>query len=424
MVLIKRMTFCIFFCLSLMHLLSAQEEINSSQNDAINVYLDRFHRDDDYVKREIQFVNYVRDPKLAQLYILHTSQSTGGGGRRATITFIGQQEFSGMNDTLTYTTKQFDPDEVRRQEMVRVLKIGLIQYVAKTPQADNILISYHAPENEPTIEEIRDKWDHWVFNISPDFEFGGEESYKNLSINYRFSARRVTENWKFDFDYDNEYEERKDITPEETYRNIIREQNFNGLFVKSITDHWSAGINTEIESSTKINTSLAVTGAPALEYNVFPYSESTRRYIRFLFGIWGKNVKYMEETIFQKKSENLTGATLMISQNIYERWGNFWQSLEGTVYFHDTEVNKLEWKGRINYRLYEGLSLQLGGELALLHDQLYLPKEESTPEEILLRVHQLKTDWTYELSFGFNYRFGSQYDNIVNPRFDRGGRFR
>jgi len=400
-----------------------REQESLEENGAVKVYLDRFRRDDDYIKKEIPFVNYVRDTRQAQVYILFTSEHTGGGGRKNTITFVGQKEFTAVNDTLTYVTKQFDTNEMRRQEMVKVLKIGLIRYVGRSLQSKNISIRYTPGEEVRTPEEVKDKWNYWIFSISPDVEIGGEESYKDLALEGRISANRVTEKWKTELFYQNEYDESENVTSEGTYKTFTREQNLRGLIVKSISDHWSVGINTEIENSSRNNTHVSFSAAPALEYNIFPYSQSTRRQLRLLFSVWGKNVRYYEETLYDKMKENLSGVSLRLSQNIYERWGNIWSSIEGNVYFHDIDVNKLEWNGGFNYRIFAGLSLELRSEVSLVHDQLFLPTEGSSPEEVLLKIHELKTDWTYEISFGFNYRFGSKFDNVVNPRFDRRFRF-
>ena len=40
-----------------------------------------------------------------------------------------------------------------------------------------------------------------------------------------------------------------------------------------------------------------------------------------------------------------------------------------------------------------------------------------TDEEILLNLRTRASDFNYGLSFGFSYRFGSIYNNVVNNRF-------
>ena len=50
------------------------------RENAIKIFIDCQHCDMEYIKREIPYVNYVRDTRDAQVYILETSQETGSGG--------------------------------------------------------------------------------------------------------------------------------------------------------------------------------------------------------------------------------------------------------------------------------------------------------------------------------------------------------
>ena len=103
------------------------------QEKAVKVYLDVSRRFQEYIKTEIPFVNYVRDRKQAQVYIMMTDQRTGAGGNEYTIKLIGQNGYKGVNDTLRYVSRQTDTEEMTRSDIVKVLKKGLIRYVEKTP---------------------------------------------------------------------------------------------------------------------------------------------------------------------------------------------------------------------------------------------------------------------------------------------------
>ena len=72
----------------------------------------------------------------------------------------------------------------------------------------------------------------------------------------------------------------------------------------------------------------------------------------------------------------------------------------------------------IEYRLFRGLDLEISGSFSRIKDQFYLPAEDLTPEEILLRRRQRETDYRFDVGIGFSYRFGSKFANIVNPRMD------
>jgi hypothetical protein len=86
-------------------------------------------------------------------------------------------------------------------------------------------------------------------------------------------------------------------------------------------------------------------------------------------------------------------------------------------YLHDWSKNYIDFGGEISLRIAKGLSLNLYGSYSIIHDQLSLVKGGVTPEEILLQIKQLETQYSYYLSVGFSYTFGSIYNNVVNPRF-------
>ena len=67
-------------------------------------------------------MNYVRDRRAAQVHVLVTTESSGGGGRMFTLAFIGQEEFVGTDDVLEYTTSKTDTDDEEREGFARVLR--------------------------------------------------------------------------------------------------------------------------------------------------------------------------------------------------------------------------------------------------------------------------------------------------------------
>jgi len=400
----------------------SQEVKNEStklRESAVKIFLDVSRIYQDHVKREITFVNYVRDRKQAQVYVMLTQQRTGAGGMEYTITLIGQQNFVGMNDTLKYVSKQADTQEIIRSGLVQILKMGLVRYVSKTPLADYISVDYML-RADPTA--VVDKWNYWVFNTNISGRTNGEERRKSYSIDGSISADRVTPYWKISFGIDSDYNEsRYKINvgePDEYSISSFRKSHrFQGLIVKSFGEHWSIGGYASALSSIYNNTKLSVNIAPAIEFNVFPYSQSTRREFRFLYRIGDNDIRYNEETIYEKLRENLFNESISATYEIKERWGSVTSTLEGSHYFHDFSKKRLELRSNLSFRLFEGLSLTLFGNVSLVHDQLSLPMEEATEEEVLLRQRQLSTQYDYMFNMGFRYTFGSIYSNVVNPRF-------
>jgi hypothetical protein len=191
------------------------------------------------------------------------------------------------------------------------------------------------------------------------------------------------------------------------------------MVVKSLDEHFSIGGWVEAESSTYSNLDLFFNIAPAIEFNVFPYSESTRRQLRFLYKIgWIRN-NYIEETIFGKLQETLYNESLSATLEVREPWGSISASLEGSHYFHDWKKNRLELRGFLSFRIFRGLSMTVRGRFERIHDQLSLPRRGASLDEVLLRIKELETSYDYSFSIGFRYTFGSVYSNVVNPRFGR-----
>ena len=293
-----------------------------------------------------------------------------------------------------------------------------MQYVAKTPLADNITILYR--DDTPLQQDVNDGWDHWVFNIETDTDFDGEESQTAYQLDGSISADRVTGNWKFSFNLNGEYEEEQYDIDDETIISVRRSWGSRALIVKSLGRHWSAGgfLNTRSSSYSNIDFSFDV--APALEFNVFPYEESTHREFRLLYRAGFKCVDYTSMTIYDKLKEDLWYQSLSASFEIKERWGSVMLFANASNYFHDFSKNHLMFFTRLNLRLFEGLSLNIRASASSVHDQLSLERGGATEQDILLHRKEIATQYEYSFSVGFRYTFGSIFSNIVNPRFGNG----
>ena len=58
-------------------------------------------------------------------------------------------------------------------------------------------------------------------------------------------------------------------------------------------------------ASTFVNQDLTFSFAPGIEYNVFPYAESSRRRLTLTYEVGGTAFNYEEETLFGKAAETL-----------------------------------------------------------------------------------------------------------------------
>jgi len=384
--------------------------------DIPKVYLDGWFCDSDYIRTEIPYVDYVWERRESDIHILITQQRTGGDGREFTLTFVGQNYFTGINDTLVFISYKTDTEDNIRKEMVRVVKLGLVQYISKTSMAKNLSISYIQPKEEIP-QKAKDKWNNWIFSIGFHSFMNGQESTNSTSLWGFLNTKRVTEEWKIELSTHGSYKEDNFDFDGSTYRSISRSRSFNASIVKSLTNHWSVGIKSYIYSSTYSNIDIGLTVFPGIEYNFFPYSESTRRQLRLIHSIAPKYLGYSEETIYLKFNDKLLEESFSINLELIQTWGSIDANLSASHYFHDIKKNNVQLYGSLSLKVIKGLSLDLYGRVSMIHDQLSLPRSGSTLEEVLLRRKQLATQYNYWFSIGLSYSFGSIYSTVVNPRF-------
>ncbi|NQT24881.1 hypothetical protein HQ585_05985 [candidate division KSB1 bacterium] len=389
--------------------------------DVINIYIDSpdWWMDLDYFRTEIPFVNYMRDRADADLHILTTTQSTGGGGREFTINFIGLQKFKGQTNTLKYTSVQTDTDDIIRKELARYFKIGLMQFVSQSPAVGQIDVTYKKPADGQNMSKpIDDPWNYWTFRTRVRGYFNGEKSYKYNYLNSSFTANRVTEAWKH-YLYFSISKTRTiyDYGDDMSYTDDRRSNYFEGSVVKSLTTHWSLALQSYASKSTYNNYDLSTSFRPGIEFNVYPYSESTQRQFTFQYLVGVHYYDYHEETIYLKMSGQRFTQRLNIAYKIKKPWGSIYSSLNGSHYLHDIEKFNIRLQNSIELKLIKGFSLDIYGYMTFLRDQLSLPASGASLEEILTRRRELETSYYYYTSIGISYTFGSIYNNVVNPRF-------
>ena len=389
----------------------------AQESSAPRVQIDCGGCDMDYLRREIDYVNHVRDRLEAQIYVLATSEASGGGGRLYTLTFTGREQFTGLADTLTYAQRPDDSADERRDRMRRAVELGLVRYLARTPLAENYDIGYAAPftaSSDPAV----DPWNSWVFKVGAGGWLSGQKSYDSKSVWGSLAANRITEEWKLEFSHSGQYDaENYDLGDGVTLESNTRSFTGYQRLVKSLGGNWSAGATMRQRSSSFENVDFFATLMPALEYSYFPYGESSRRSLVFRYAVGGGRYDYEEETIYDKLQETLFLQRLDADLDLIQDWGSVGLSAGGQHYFEDFDYNQLVMSGNVSIWLMGGLSASLYGSYSVIHDQLSLRKGNATDEQVLLQRRQLATRYSYTLSAGINYSFGSIYNNVVNPRF-------
>lgn len=372
----------------------------------------------DFLRSEVEFVDYVRDRTQAEVHLLITRAETGAGGVEYTAAFIGAGQFAGVTETLKTVTTSSDTDDMIRRQLASTVRVGLLRFLARgaVPPQLEVQVKLGTEAARPAV--AGDRWNNWVFSLRGSLSLEGEESNSERQLGAAISADRITPNWKITLGAELDHErEQFDLDEDDPVDVTRREQEFDWLVVKAINDHWSIGATGEIESSTFDNLELGISAAPAVEYNFFPYSMYTRRQLRALYGVGLSRVSYYEETLYGKFEETLPQHEISLTYDQRERWGTLQARTEWSQYLQDLSKNRLEVDGELSVRVARGLSVASSISASRIRDQLSLPARGATEEEVLLRLRQLESGYQYSFSMSLTYTFGSIFSSIVNPRF-------
>ncbi len=154
-------------------------------------------------------------------------------------------------------------------------------------------------------EEVSDKWNNWVFELETRPRFEAEESRKEFSFWNSVSVNKITPKWKIEVDFNHRLTRTKYIYDNETHIKNKTEVQLKNLVVKSLGEHWSADTKVNLLTSTFSNIQFNADMFPSIEYNLFPYSQSTHHQLRFLYGVGVSLNQYNDTTIYNKIKETL-----------------------------------------------------------------------------------------------------------------------
>ena len=88
--------------------------------EVLNLYLDCSGCYESYIRSEINFVNFVRNPSDADIHLLITDAGTASGGEEYTLKFNGKNRMQPGTDTLLYTSAKSDTDNEERAGLLPV----------------------------------------------------------------------------------------------------------------------------------------------------------------------------------------------------------------------------------------------------------------------------------------------------------------
>ncbi len=380
------------------------------------IFLDCGFCDETFIRQELAFLDHVRDREVAHVHVLVTQQETGAGGQAQTFDLIGLGPFEGMDYSIVYTTNVDATEDEEREGFLRTLRAALVPYLMQTGTGDRLLVDIAPAEEEPAGQRD-DRWDFWTIEMYADGSADFESSQRSFDTRYGVYVDRVTEQWKLQlrpfFNYNYDRFDREDGTIVSTQRR----DGFTSYVVRSVSPHWSVGAFGDVFTSTFANVDLRFRLMPAVEWSLYPYVEATRRQLTVAYRVGASHVAYRDTTIYDKTEQLLPEHLLNAGYIVIQPWGEIDIGINAAQYLHDLSRYSVQFNGAVDVRVAQGLSIEIGGSLALVHNQLNLPKGDADLEEVLLRRRQLETNYEAGLSFGLRYRFGSIFNNVVNTRF-------
>lgn len=396
----------------------AFQSFSQNDNSNIRVFLDCDFCDNTYIKQNLNNVEFVRDQNFADVHLFFLRQTNGSGGRLYEIDFIGKNELEYLSDKISFSTDSNMTSDDVRNRILNFIKLGLVRYWLKRGHTDVVTITVDERTGQDEQENVKDPWNYWVFELNARGNIDGEQSRKQLDVDFSVSAKRVTENNKFSIRAS--YSENKStFSYENEDINAIRQsKDIRISDVISIGGNWSAGAFGRMGSSVYSNKDFYWELKPAVEFNFFNYSKSAEKQLVLSYRIGMVYNDYIETSVFGKDDEHLWEHEIILGGTVNKRWGNIFGEASFEQYLNDPSLNAFRFYLGTSIRLFKGFNLNINGDYSIVSNQINLPAGDVSLEELLLRQQQLASGFEYSLRIGVSYSFGSIYNTIVNPRFN------
>jgi len=395
----------------------------------LKVFLDcRTRCDFNYIRSEINIVDYMIVQSDADVHILINNQITGGGGGKTQLIFYGLKRFAAMLDTLNYAYPANQAASKTRELMAQYIKLGLAPYFAKSMLATEVDIVTKVEQDQLTKiknlseETPTDPWRYWTQILGVNGSLRLDQLYQYLRTSGYMQSTKMTEDLKIRFRVGGgqEISTYKYETDSGTTKTIVNNSDFNirHFIARGIDNNWTYGYETSFVNSTFSNMKGGLYFSTGIERSLFPYSRINNKFIALRYGLDVRNNHYYDTTIFGKKRETLFGQKMILSLKYNQRWGYVEGGLRYRNYFHDWNLYNVSLNSSLNIRLTGALSINVDLYGALVHDQINLAQGEASKDDVLTRKRQMASAYNFSTWFGVNYRFGSSVNNFVNPRFE------
>lgn len=415
----KFLVYLLLFCC----LQQATAQSTDSTSNSIKVFLNcSNYCYQDYLRTQITWVNFVQDQFVAEVDLLVASINTGSGGSDFTLYFKGRKQFNGMTDTLHFVTNAINTDAEVRELMSQKVKLGLVRFAAQAGFGDQLLIT---STNVQDIDDIgsggnpeEDPFNAWVFRVSGNANMDVQKVSQSGDFFGSITATQVKEEFKLRLSLNANYSEQRYNYNGEKGTFTLRSQNVSGFYVHSLNPRWSLGAFTNIQVSDFSNYDYWQRVNVALEYDFFPYKEAQTKLLTLGYFVGATYYDFQDTTIYNQLVQLVPSHSINLGSSFTQTWGSLSGGVYASAFIDDFEKRALGGWLNFDVRIFKGFSINSYLNFGIPRDQINIRKSGATSDEVLLQQQELQSNFNFNSYIGLGYRFGSIYNNVVNPRFD------
>ncbi len=373
--------------------------------------------DQNYLISTLTDFSFVRDRFSCDFQIVQSQVDAGINSVNVSLFFLGYNKFENLRDTINYNVEDFaSSNDVYRKKLIEMIYLGIKKLEA---QVTNEITN-------DTLKVPNDKFKNWQFSESISGYFAGDQNSSSSSLKLSSLARRETLNHRlgcllyFDFNKDKFTFESVGDSGNDTIIQVIAKRNVKQIsfeFLKKINGHWATGFRSSFYESEVANIKRRLSYRGLIEYSIFDYSEFTSNRIYLDCEIGTEVSKYVDTTIYLKLNENRMYNIASIQSSFTKPWGTMNFGCFFKYYLSDLRQNSLYLGTGVEWSVFKGLNLSLSGSYQFIHDQISLPKDDVTLEDLLTQRRLIFSNFDFDIYIGLSYTFGSIYSPQVSPFF-------
>lgn len=375
---------------------------------------------DSYLRQELSYFDFVRDPRLADFTLLVVRQPAGNGGERFSATlFASASEPGHFPTTHAFLAAPGAAAHESRRRLLQVLLRELQLALTGTPYEAAFELNLPKRE-ESALGVLLDPWKYWVFAPEVKGEGEGGSGYYFMDLTSSLTLRRITEASKLRlrFAYLRRFTGYR-LEDGSRINGDVHGWEIRPIYARSIGQRWALGLTATVRENQFENLAGHLNGGPLVEFNVFPYTSNASEQLRFAYQVGAWANWYAEPNQEGAIRELRPYHALSLIADVNHAFGSVQWVGQINSFIDQPQHYRLSTGALLGLRLFEGLAINVEGQAALVRDQLSLRRRPVTDNELLLWTAQQATDYTFQVKFGISYTFGSVYNTIVNPRFAR-----